>query len=425
MSSVYNYMLESYPIKREVMYPAHKRSDLKRIYNNIIDLNRRSPFYKINMSKDNQDYTFGIKETAIELKTKLTGMEDPVAAGFTSKAIRVSDEKVLSAKLLKEDTEGLPDNITFQVTSLASVQINVGKELLLVSKGLSSGEYEFNARIMDQNYKFNYVHENRIENSEALRKMTEFINMAIPGVNATVERGSNNDYGRIVVISEQAGKSGELAFEFTDADYHRMGVVEFFGLNRVEKPSTTSEFMINDIPRKTSTNTFNLEGKLRITLNGTSEEPVSLNIVPDSDKILSSLEDVLNTYNQLVRIAQNRTQDYKEHYRATKLISEMKGLEKVYSEELEACGIISDENGYLSINDSLAVQAAIDGGMESLFTRENGFIARLKDKAESITINPMEYLEKTIVTYPNSEIKTFRNPYVTSMYSGLFFSSYC
>ncbi len=425
MKAVYNYMLESYPIKREVMYPVHKRSELKRIYNNIVDLSRRSPLYKINLSKDNQDYTFGIKETAIELKSKLSRMDDPVASGFESKSIMVSDEHVLSAKLLKEDTEGLPENITFQVTSLASVQINTGKELLLVSKGLPSGEYEFNVKVMDQNYKLNYVHENRVENSEALRKMSEFINMAITGVNATVERGNSPDYGKIVIISEQAGRSGEPAFEFSDSDHYGIGVVEYFGLNRVEKPSGTAEFMINDISRRTSTNTFNLEGKLRITLNGTSEEPVTLQIVPDSEKILSSLEDVLNTYNRLVRIAQNRTQDYTDHFRASKLISEMKGLEKVYSDEIEACGIISDENGYLSIKDSLAVQAAIDGGMESLFKRENGFISRLKDKAEQVAINPMEYLEKTIVTYPNRDTKTFHNPYVTSMYSGLFFSSYC
>ncbi len=425
MTSVYNYMLESYPIKREVMYPAHKRSELKRIYNNIVDISRRSPLYKINLSKENQDYTFGIKETVLELKAKLSGMEDPVKAGFASKSVMVSDESVLSAKLLKEDTEGLPENITFQVSSLASVQTNMGKELMLVSRGLPPGEYEFQAKVMDQNYMLKYVHENRIENSEALRKMAEYINLAVPGVNAAVERGSASDYGRLVIMSEQAGKNGEPAFDFLDTDYYTTGVVEYFGLDRVQKPSSIAEFVMNDTTRQTSTNTFNLEGKLRITLSGTSEEPVSVAIVPDSEKILSSVEDVLDTYNSLVRIAQNRTQDYKEHYRASKLISEMKGLENIYSEELEACGIIADENGYLSVKDSLAVQAAIDGGMENLFNRENGFIARLKDKAESIAINPMEYLEKTIVTYPNRETRTYSNPYVTSMYSGLFFSSYC
>jgi flagellar hook-associated protein 2 len=103
----------------------------------------------------------------------------------------------------------------------------------------------------------------------------------------------------------------------------------------------------------------------------------------------------------------------------------MKSLEKLYEGELTACGIKADENGYLSIDDSLAIGAIQDGGMESLFTRENGFIARLIDKSDSIAINPMDYLDKIIVTYPNTEGNAFRNPYVTSIYSGLFFSSYC
>ena len=425
MSSIYNYMLDSYPIKRKVMYPANKSSELKRVYNNIVDLSRRSPLYKINLSRENQDYTFGIKETAIELRSRLLAMEDPEKAGFTSKSTLVSDERVLSAKLLQEDAEGLPERITFQVSSLASVQINKGRELLLISKGLPPGEYEFNAKVMGQNYKLNYVHASRIENSEALRRMAEYINLAVPGVNAAIERGASSEYGKIVIVSEQAGRIGEPAFGFTDEDYYTTGVVEYFGLNRVEKPSSTAEFVINNTTRQTTTNTFNLEGKLRITLKGTSDEEVSVSIVPDSEKILSSLEEVLNTFNHLVGLARKRTQDYAEHYRASKLISEMKGLERIYSEELEACGIVPDEDGYLSIKDSLAVQAAIDGGIESLFQRENGFIARLRDKAESIAINPMEYLEKTVVTYPDRETKTFRNPYVTSMYSGLFYSSYC
>ena len=425
MSSIYNYMLDSYPVKRKVMYPANKKSELKRVYNNIVDLSRKSPLYKINLSKENQDYTFGIKETAIELRNRLLTMEDPERAGFTSKATLVSDERVLSGKLLQEDAEGLPEQITFQVSSLASVQINQGRELMLVSKGLPPGEYEFNARVMGQNYKLNYVHESRMENSEALRRMAEYINLAVPGVNAAIERGASPDYGKIVIISEQAGRIGEPAFDFSDEDYYRTGVVAYFGLDRVGTPSSTAEFVINDTTRQTSTNTFNLEGKLRITLKGTSEEAVSVSIVPDSEKILSSLDEVLNAYNHLISLARKRTQDYTEHYRASKLISEMKGLERLYSEELEACGIVADEDGYLSIKDSLAVQAAIDGGIHSLFHRENGFIARLKDKTESIAINPMEYLDKTVVTYPNRETKTFRNPYVTSMYSGLFFSSYC
>jgi flagellar hook-associated protein 2 len=127
----------------------------------------------------------------------------------------------------------------------------------------------------------------------------------------------------------------------------------------------------------------------------------------------------------MLEIAKERGLDHQEHYNASKLIYEMKHIGKLYDEELTVCGIKTTEDGLLSIDASLAVQAAENGGIESLFQSENGFIARLLDKSEAIAINPMEYLEKTIITYPNSEKNLFRNPYITSMYSGLFFSSYC
>jgi flagellar hook-associated protein 2 len=137
------------------------------------------------------------------------------------------------------------------------------------------------------------------------------------------------------------------------------------------------------------------------------------------------VDSILETYNDIIRLAKDRTLGDQEHYRATKLLGEMKSLEDVYKEELEACGLTAKDDGSLVMDDALAVQAAQDGGIESLFTRENGFIARLLDKAEAIAINPMEYLDKTIVTYPNNEKNAFHNPYITSIYSGLFFSSYC
>lgn len=423
MLQVYNYMLESYPVKREVMYPAHKRSELRKVYNSIVNLSKKSPLYKINLTKENQEYTIGIKETALFLKSKLEEMSEPEKSGFQSKAVRVSDEEVLSAQLLSQDTEGLPETMTFQVNNLASVQINLGKDLYDDSRGLPPGAYQFYARTPNGSYKLTFVQEERDENRNVMKKLVNYINHDLPGVNASIEKGSSSDYSRVVLISEQAGKNGEQAMSFSDETYY--GIVEYFGLDRVEKESQSAEFSINDSEHTTSTNSFHLENRLQITLSSASEKPVTVKLGPDSKKILSAVETVLDTYNSLVRIAQNRTADTGEHYRASKLIGEMKSIEKVYGEELTACGIKADENGLLSLDDSLAVQAAEDGGMESLFTRENGFVARLIEKSESIAINPMEYLDKTVVTYPNSENKTFRNPYVTSMYSGLFFSSYC
>ena len=44
-------------------------------------------------------------------------------------------------------------------------------------------------------------------------------------------------------------------------------------------------------------------------------------------------------------------------------------------------------------------------------------------RADNIAINPMHYVNKTLISYPNPN-KTFANPYVTSIYSGMMFNGY-
>lgn len=425
MVQAYNYMLESLPVNRNAKYPVSKKDELKKVCSEIVSLSKRSPLYKINLSKENQEYTIGVKEVALALKAKIGEMSDPEVSGFQSQTVSVSDSRVLSAKLLNEDISGLPSNIEFDVKSLADVQVNRGKELLTSSRGLASGEYNFEARIGDERYSLTFIQETRLENQETLSNMADLLNQSLPGVSASVEKGSSRDYSRLLIASDMSGRYGDKRFLFEDNDLYNNNIVDYFGMNRMEKAPAFAKFSLNGIDKQTATNTFTLENTLRINLKGTCEQPVNVRIVPDSEKVLSAVDSVLSSYNDLLKLAKDRTLSNKEHYKATKLMDEMKGLENIYRDELSSSGIIASEDGSLQIEDSLAVQAAEDGGMENLFTRENGFIARLLSKAETIAINPMEYLDKTIVTYPNSQKVEFPNPYVTSMYSGLFFNSYC
>lgn len=425
MIQTYNYMLESYPMKKDTRYPISKRSELKKVYNDIVNLSRRSPLYKINLSKENQAYTIGVKEAALALKSKIIDMADEEKSGFASKAVTVSDESVLSAQLLSDNIEGLPEQIDLKVNSLASVQINRGKELLNTSRGLPPGEYQFIARIGDESFSLTFEQEERQENYDLLKRMADFLNQNLSGINAVVDQGMKKDYSRLTIVSDQSGRFGDKRFSFYDMDSYNADIVDYFGMNRIDRAPGLASFELNGLDKHTATNVFNLENTLRISLNGTSEKPVTIKIVSDSSRILSSVDSVLTAYNGLIRLAKDRTLSSTEHYKASKLISEMKSLENVYQEEMEACGLKVCEDGTLSLEEPLASQAAEDGGMESLFRRENGFITRLLDKAETIAINPMEYLDKTIVAYPNNEKIPYRNPYVTSMYSGLFFNSYC
>lgn len=425
MLQVYNYLLEGVPTKRRVDYPAHKRSELRRVYKDIVNLSKNTPFYKINLSQENKEYAISVKESAIALKVVLKNMQETDYAGFRDKTVDVSDNRAVSAILLKEDTENLPDEISLKVDHLASVQVNRGKDLLHTSKGLPIGEYRFRAYVGENVYDLAFAQGERLENKELLNKMADFLNRNIPELNASVEKGADKDYSHIVIAAYPTGRFGDLLFTFDNMDDYGTDIVDYFGLNRMDQPATRAEFQLNDIPKHTATNTFTLENTMKITLSDVTEAPVILRIVPDSEKILNAVDTVVKTYNDLIQLAKNRIEKSPDHYRAAKLLNEMQSFRETYRQELEAVGFKLQEDGFLALEDSLAVQATKDGGMESFFLRENGFITRLMDKTESIVINPMEYLEKTIVTYPRNDKEVYRNPYVTSMYSGLFFSSYC
>ncbi len=425
MIQAYNYMLESLPIKRSTRYPVSKKNELRKVYNEIIDLSKRSPFYKINLSKENQIYTIGLKESALALKSKINEMSDPQVSGFQSKAVTVSNDKVLSASLLSESTDTLPQVIQFKVDSLATIQVNKGRDLLNTSKSFPAGKYKFLIYLGDDSYPLTYINESRVDNLETLNNLAEFLNNSVSNIHAFIEPGDKNNYSRLMIASELSARFGDKKFSFEDLDVYNEGIADFFGMNRIEQEPTYARFELNDVSKKTATNSFTLENILSIDLHSSSDQPVTLRIVPDSDKILSAVEDVLDSYNELIRLAKTRTTDSNEHYKALKLTNEMKSLEEIYREEISACGFKTAEDGTIEIEESLAILAAQDGGIESLFTRENGFIARLLDKAEAIAINPMEYIEKTVVTYPDNSKTGFPNPYVTSMYSGLFFNSYC
>ncbi|MBH1941188.1 hypothetical protein I5677_09820 [Mobilitalea sibirica] len=425
MLQVYNYMVESYLPKQEIKNHAHKKGELKKVYRNIVDLNKRSPFYKINLSPDNQVYTLGVKESALDLKSKLLSISDEDNSSFNKRTVAVSDDRVINAKLLGEDVTDLPKSIQFKVNRLASSQVNQGKDLFQPSRGLEKGVYDFRAVIKGQAYDLTFIQKEKTDNLDTLTRMAEYLNQSLPDLMASVEQSEKKEYSYLHITADFTGKFGDKSFYFEDEELYREGVVDFFGLNRTIMPGSNSHFYINDVEKQTASNTFHLEGKLQITLKGTSEQDVDVRIVPDSNPIYKQVNSVLSTYNQMLLLAKSRKETSSEHFGASKLINELTNLEKIYEDELIACGLQPQEDGTISIEESLFVQASLDGGMEDLFKRENGFIARIFDKANSIAINPMEYLDKTVVIYPNSSRAGFTNPYITSMYSGLFFSSFC
>ena len=75
------------------------------------------------------------------------------------------------------------------------------------------------------------------------------------------------------------------------------------------------------------------------------------------------------------------------------------------------------------MDDSLLYQALEEDTDDTVQTIFN-YKSALVNKTNNVVLNPMNYVNRTIVTYPNPA-KALPNPYVTSMYSGMLFNSYC
>ena len=95
-----------------------------------------------------------------------------------------------------------------------------------------------------------------------------------------------------------------------------------------------------------------------------------------------------------------------------------------YQEQMAGMGITVQSDHSISIDDALLKETASAGdGAFSADTLKN-FANSLVEKTAQVSLNPMNYVNRTIVAYKNPG-HNFASPYITSAYSGMMFNSYC
>ena len=78
----------------------------------------------------------------------------------------------------------------------------------------------------------------------------------------------------------------------------------------------------------------------------------------------------------------------------------------------------------MSLDEDLLKESIATHQNEDSYETLKSFAGSLLKKTSQVSINPMEYVDRTIVAYKNPG-HNFTNPYVTSAYSGMIFNSYC
>ncbi|MCM1497934.1 MAG: hypothetical protein NC124_05655 [Clostridium sp.] len=399
-------------------FNSHKRDDLKTIYNNMVKQNIHSPFYKFTFSDATQAYAIGIKEAAMALEAEsksLSGQNNSVLDQMT---VVSDDESVVFASLNGSASEDIPENLSIQVNTLASGQTNVGRYLPSGETSFDAGDYSFGIAVGRNQYTFQLTVHEGDTNQQIQRNLAMSINENNIGVRATIRNNRANETSALVLRSEAVGLpiTNNLYFHF-DETYLENDIAAPLGIDNVESMPSNAEFYINDTLHSSVSNRISLNHTMDIDLLSTSDKPVSVHLVPDEHKISDKLTDFMDSYNELVDIARN-TANQKG---SAKLFRDITGMANRNLEVLKTAGLTIDANGYM---DRLADADTDSARIQSLFDDElSEFRRDIKRTTEKMTLNPLNYIDKVIITYPNTT-GTYPNPYNPSRYSGLLFNDY-
>ena len=252
------------------------------------------------------------------------------------------------------------------------------------------------------------------------------INSSNIGLEASII-GDNNTRSALRITSASTGLSTgrNNSFYISDDNTSREnGTVSYFGLNYMAIEPRNAEFTLNGQSRSSSSNSFTVEKMFEITLTGISGEedsPTVIGLKTDLDSLTDNVHTLVNGYNSFIQAA-NRYSDSLS--RGRKLVGDMNGLSFMYRNDLDAMGVRTNKDGTLSVDDDLLKQSVSEDQSETSIQSVKDFAASLLRKTNQISLNPMQYVDRIMVSYKNPG-KTFITPYVTSPYSGMLFNGYC
>lgn len=427
LNAVYNNYLTTYTPKAVTQYDTHKKSELRNVYNSIVKINRDAPWYLPTTNKETQQYAVDLKENARELHNtiaQLGGLEEEGL--FSKKSAFSSDENVVTASYIGSQNPNaeVPD-LQLEVRSLASAQENLGLFLGNGKVALSPGTYSFDVGINDMNYEFQFTIGETETNRDVQERLVRLINNSGIGLKADLAESEGRTSLRLT--SEATGLSQGKQQIFSVSDNHTSktaGTVEYFGLDYTSRNPSNASFLVNGEERTASSNHFTIGKLYEVELKGISEEgkPAQIGLKTDTESLADNVGQLVGSYNDFIRAASSYLETQSK---SKQLVSELKSIAGIYKNSLESFGVSMAEDGTLNVDKDLLRQTAIQSeDISETFGTLKNFSASLLSKSNQVSINPMKYVQKTVVAYKNPG-HTYVSPYTTSAYSGMMFNSYC
>lgn len=416
--NVYNHLSTSLvPKKRNI---THKSSDLKAVYNSMASHNKNSPLYLLDLSESKQSYIINIKEAALTLKDTSYVFSNSENTQNTKKNFYSDNEASISGTIKSSDLGDLPNHFEIEVKSLATEQINIGNYLDSDAMDFSPKKHTFTIDTPSNSIKFGINVTQQDTNLDVQKKIANAINDRGFGVTASIISEGNENALMLTSLDTGATDSnGGLQFNIRNTS-NGQDIISMLGLNNVSTMPTNSTFNINGETHTSASNHIAINHVVELDFHQTSDKPVNISLVPDTKVAMEHIDAFIESYNMLVDLSK---ESGKLNLGTRSLGRDISGIADNHKEELAGLGIIVDDEGKLSKDDDRLSGILENGEFNALFTNLSSFKANMENTANRLIIDPIAYVNKLIVTYPNVSNK-FDTPYTQSLYSGLIYNNY-
>lgn len=427
-NNIYNYYMSNQLQKQQSnKYDTHKKSELRGIYNSIVKMSKESPVYIFDRSLPAMEYAINIKEEARSLKNTLSALDSEGDSGslLGQKVAVSSDEEAVSVRYLGQGTKTEEaDSLSICVDQLATPQVNIGNFLPQNRLKLIPNNYSFDIHTGGLSYGFQFGVTHEDTNRSIQDRLANLISKSSIGIDAKVIIDETSGFSALQLTSKATGNDDNtLWFEVMDDDTApASGSVDYLGLDQVSARPQSAFFRLNDEMHSALSNTFTINQNFELTLHSTTigKDPVTIGFKADLDTVSDNIREMTNRYNSIIHLSGSYAG---EQVRNNLLGRNVSSVARQYGNELESIGLQLEQDGSIAVDDQLLTQSLFEDMNETVDSLMN-FKSALSEKTDEVMLNPMDYVDKKIVAYPNPG-KTFANPYLTSIYSGMLFNSYC
>lgn len=430
----YAYYLSTYHSNRPTRFDTHKKSDLRKVYNQMVKTNKETPLYKLSRADEVAKYAIDIKENAKTIQNVVASLSDSYgnfADSFRKKVAVSSNEDAVGVKYVGDGTEDNTLNkFDIAIKNLSTPQINVGNYLKNDASSIAPGSYTFDLNTNRSSYEFQFSVNSGETNKDILKKLAGLVNRSTLGITATIKNGTLDEGGvdtsALCLTSTHTGTNseGDHLFDITPGiTSESRKAMELLGINHMTESAKNANFTINGEEYSSQTNIFTINEAFELNLNNTTSNGKNAHISfkTSDDAVADNVQTLVDSFNKILHVAENSSLEATGE--PNKLYIEMSSITKARRESLGSIGLEVAENGSITINKESLTDAIAPERSEDTFAILSRLKSAISAKADKAAINPMNYVNKIVVAYKNPG-KNFPAPYFSSVYSGIMLDRY-